>query len=78
MAEDSETSHLDENYASQVDYVYDRPVCFQIQSACVEVESWYLTNKGWEVLQDSHSVGEDRKCNRQAIKIHDRIVLQMG
>ena len=35
MSEDWEASRLDERCASQVGYVNDRPVCFQVQSVSV-------------------------------------------
>ena len=44
--------------------------------ACLEVEFWYLTKKGTESSsrQDAKSIGQDGKCNLQAIEIHDRTV----
>ena len=33
--EEWETSHLDGKRPSQVDYVNNRPVCFQVQSVCI-------------------------------------------
>ena len=80
MVEDWETSHLDGKCLSQVSYVYDRPVCFQVW--LVSVVS--LSGGGVLVLnqdrtasfsrQDGNSVGQDGKCNRQAVEIHDRMV----
>ena len=42
--------------------------------ACPEVVSWYLTLTGWEVRQDGYGKGQDRKCNWQAVEIHNRAV----
>ena len=64
----------------QVGNVYDRPVSFQLWSVCVDV----LSGGGVLVLnhdrlgsssrQDGYSIGQDRKCDRQAIEIHNRMV----
>ena len=80
MAEDWETSCLDGKCASQVDYVYDIPVCLQVRSVSVAG----LSGGGILVLnqdrtgsfsrQDGNSVGQDGKCNRQTVKIYNRTV----
>ena len=67
MPEDWKTSRLDGKCASQVGYVYDRPVCFQVWS--VSVAS--LSGDGVLVLkqdrrgsfsrQDGYIVGQDGK-----------------
>ena len=68
MVEDWETSHLYWMCPSQVGYVYDRPVYFQVQSVCVH----RLSDGGVLVLnqdttasfsrQDNNSIGQDGKC----------------
>ena len=40
--------------------------------ACLEVESWYLFFQ--DKTKEGNSIGEDEKCIRQAIEIHDRTV----
>ena len=42
--------------------------------ACCELEFRYLTRTGWEVLPDGYSIGQNRKCDRQVIEIHNRMV----
>ena len=80
MVEDWDTSHLEVKCPSQVSYVYDRPVCFQVRSFCVHC----LSGGGVLVLnqdrmagfsrKDSNSIGQDEKCDQQAIDIHNRMV----
>ena len=80
MVEGWETSCLDRNCQSQVGYVYDRPVSFQVQSVCVDG----LSGGGVPVLnqdrmasfsrQGGNSIGQDGKCDRQAIEIQDKTV----
>ena len=47
-----------------------------VWTACLKVESCSLTKAGWQVFlrQDGYSIGQDGKCNQQAIEIHDRMV----
>ena len=79
-SEDREISNLDWKCASQVGYVYNRQVCFQVQSVSVASLSGggvLVLNQdrtGSSSIQDSNSVGQDRKWNRQALNIHDRMV----
>ena len=64
------SSRLDGKCPSQVGYVYDRPVCFQVRSVIVAS----LSGCGVLVLnqdktasysrQDVYSIGQDGKCNR--------------
>ena len=68
------TSLLDRKCPSQVGYVYDRPVCFQVRSVSV----YGLSGGEFLVLnqdrmtsssrQDGNSIAQDGKCNRQAIE----------
>ena len=72
MVEDLETSPLDGKCPSQDDYVYNRPVCFQVLSASL----YGLSGGGVLVAnqdrtttssrQDSNSIRKGRKCKRQA------------
>ena len=80
MYEDWETSWLDRTNQSQVSYVYDRQVSFQVGSFSADG----LSEGGVLVFnddrttsysrQDSNSMGQDGKCDQQAIEIHDRTV----
>ena len=60
-----------------VSYVYDRPVSFQVRLVSVASLSGdgvlvlYQDRMGSVSRQDGNSIGQDRKINRQAIKIHD-------
>ena len=67
MAEEWKSSHLDGKCASQVGYVYDRLVSFQVLVLKQD-------RMGSFSIQDSYSVKQDRKCNRQAVEIHDKMV----
>ena len=70
MVKDWETSHLD----SQVGYVYNRPVCFQVQF--VSVDS--LLGGGVLLLnhnrmasssrQDANSIGQDRNSQQDSLQ----------
>ena len=55
---------LDRKCPSQVGYVYDGPVCCQVRSVSIASFSRKYSN----------IVGQARKCDRQAVKIHDRMV----
>ena len=80
--EDWKTSCLDRKCPSQVGNVYDRPVSFQVQSVCM----YGLLGDGILVVnydrlgsssrQDSNSIGQDGKCDQQAVEIHDRTVFR--
>ena len=76
MSEDWETYCLEGKCASQVGYVYDRPVCFQVQSVIVPSLSGggdlVLKQDGKFFMKDGNSVGQDGKCNQQAIEIMGR------
>ena len=80
MVKDWETSHLDRNYPSMVGYVYDTPVCFQVQlfnvaglsgGGVLELNQDRMASFS---RQGDNSFGQDWKRNRQAIEIHDRKV----
>ena len=75
-AQNWETSRLDRKCPSQVCYVYDRPVCFQVQSVSVHRLSGggVLVLKQNRTRQDVNCVGQDGKCNQQAIDIHGSTV----
>ena len=61
----------------QVGYVYDRPVCFQVWSVC-----GVLIHNQDRVAsfsrQDGNSIGQDGKCNRQAVEIQNRMISNVG
>ena len=73
MVEDWETSRLDGKCPSQVGYVYDRPVCFHVQSVCVDglsgggVLELNQDRMAHSFRQDGNSTGQDGKCNGQAV-----------
>ena len=80
MVKDWESSRLDEKCPGQVGYVYDRLVCFQVQLVCVaglsggRVLVLWQDRRASSSRQDGNSIGQDGKCNRQAIYIHNRTV----
>ena len=65
---------------SQVGYVYDRPVCFQVWSVCVyglyggEVLVLNQNRTAIFSRQDGYSIGQDGTCNQQVIEICERLV----
>ena len=50
-------------------FKYDQFVC----TACQEAVPWYLTITGFS-RQDGNSIGQDRKCEQQAVEIYDGTV----
>ena len=57
MVKDWETSNLDGKCPNQVSNIYDRPVCFQVRSVCVDG----LTGGGVLVLnQDKTASFQDK------------------
>ena len=79
MVEDWETSCLDRKCPSQVSYIYNSLISYQVWSVCVES----LLGGGVQVInrdrpgnfssQDGYSVGQNGKCVRQAVETHYRM-----
>ena len=67
--EDYETLHLDGKCPSQVGNVYNRPVSFQVRSACMYILSGggvlVLSHDrpGTSFRQDGNHKGQDGKCD---------------
>ena len=69
MSKGYETFRLDGKCPSQVDYVYDRPVCLKVWSVSVAglsgggVLGLKQDRTGSFSSEDGYSVGQDWKCN---------------
>ena len=63
------------NCPSQVGYIYNRPVCFQVQLVCVyglsgsDVLVLNHNRPGSSPRQDNYSIGQGGKCDQQAVEI---------
>ena len=45
-----------------------------VWTTCREMESRHSTMIGRQVFQDNNSIGQDGKCDREAIEIHDKMI----